>query len=89
MINISNKISHLLTKRTGPQITQKQVFSHYVQLLEEKDQKASVELELLEEKLHKLNNSCQEVELQIRRFKKSQNVRTDIIRHLSSHDYLL
>ncbi|EDL52628.1 hypothetical protein VSAK1_13816 [Vibrio mediterranei AK1] len=89
MINLSDKISNLFgwkAKRSG---NENEALIHYIDLLTRKDHKASVELEQLEEKLNQLHHAYQEVEVQVQRFKKSQNVREDVVKHLSTYNHLM
>lgn len=89
MTNLSDKICNLLSWKAKQSHSQSDVVTHYVELLEQKDHNASIELEKLEASLNQLHHAYQEVETQVRKFRKCQNARAEVSKHLSTHNHFM
>ncbi|NRB68739.1 MAG: hypothetical protein HRU48_15430 [Vibrio sp.] len=89
MTNLSNKICDFLSCKVKQSHSQSNVITHYVELLEQKDRRAYTELDKLEASLSQLHQACQEVELQVKEFKKCQNARAEVAKHLSTHNHFM
>ncbi|AYV21133.1 hypothetical protein [Vibrio mediterranei] len=87
MTNLSEKICNFLKTRQSH--CKKNAVTHYIKLLEQKDHRASIELEKLEASLNQLHHAYQEVETQVRKFRKCQNARAEVAKHLSTHNHFM